>query len=85
MYFYTRTRSGKLTIDVSHTVDTKISFGKGTILNILNVLIVPFEFVYYLHAIHSVKLTKIVGVESVPFSSSPPQPKIASYAPDVLN
>ena len=29
-----------------------------------NILIVPFEFVYYLHAIHSVKLTKIVGVES---------------------
>ena len=31
---------------------------------IKNILIGPFEFVYYLHAIHSVKLTKIVGVES---------------------
>ena len=25
-----------------------------------NILIGPFEFLYYLHAIHSVKLTKIV-------------------------
>ena len=31
---------------------------------IKNILTGPFEFVYYLHAIHSVKLTKIVGVES---------------------
>ena len=30
-----------------------------------NILIGPFEFVYYQHAIHSVKLTKIVGVELV--------------------
>ena len=29
-----------------------------------NILIGPFEFVYYLHTIHSVKLTKTVGVES---------------------
>ena len=29
-----------------------------------NTLIGPFEFVCYLHAIHSVKLTKIAGVES---------------------
>ena len=28
-----------------------------------SILIGPFEFVYYQHAIHSVKLTKIVGVE----------------------
>ena len=65
MYFYTHTRSGKLNrIDVSHTIVTKISFGKGTILNILNVLIVPLECVYYLHTIHSVELNEIVGVES---------------------
>ena len=74
MYFYTHTRSGKLRIDVV----TKISFGKGT----LKYLIGPFE--YYLYAIHSVKLTKIVGVASrrcnlIP--RPPPQPKIASYAP----
>ena len=30
MYFYTPTRSVKLRIDVSYTVITKISFGKGT-------------------------------------------------------
>ena len=29
-----------------------------------SILIGSFEFVYYLHAIHSVKLTEIVGVES---------------------
>ena len=28
---------------------------------IKNILSGPFEFVFYLHAIHSVKLTKIVG------------------------
>ena len=39
-----------------------------------NTLIEPFEFVFYLHAIHSVKLTKIVGVESVQSSSSRPPP-----------
>ena len=33
MYFSTRTRSGKLRINVSHTVVTKISFGKGTLPN----------------------------------------------------
>ena len=71
MYFYTHTRSEKLRIDVV----TKISFGKETV----NILIGPFE--YYLYAIYSIKLTKIVGVASrrcnlVP--RPPPQPKIAS-------
>ena len=58
-----------------------------------NILIGPFEFVYYQHAIHSVKLTKIVGVESswcnlvlAPPPPPPPPPphhhqKITSYAP----
>ena len=46
-----------------------------------------FEFVYYQHAIHSVKLTKIVGVESrrcnLVLSPPPPQPKITyTYAPE---
>ena len=68
MYFYIWTRSGKLRIDVSHTIITNISFGK----KLKNILIGPFEFVYYLHAIHSVKLTKIVGVESVQSSPRPP-------------
>ena len=58
MYFYTQTRSGKLRIDVSHTVVQKSPLVK----ELKNILIGPFEFVFYLHAIHSVKLTKIVGV-----------------------
>ena len=41
-----------------------------------NILIGPFEFVFYQHAIHSVKLTKIFGVESVQSSSSPPNQKL---------
>ena len=48
MYFYTWTRLGKLWIDVTHTVITEISFG---------ILTEPLEFAFYLHAIHSVKLT----------------------------
>ena len=50
-----------------------------------NILIGPFEFVFYQHAIHSVKLTKIFGVESSRYNlvPRPPQPKIASYAPDL--
>ena len=59
MYFYTWTRSVKLRIDVNHTV---VTF--PLVKELKNILIGPFEFVYYLHAIHSVKLTKIVGVES---------------------
>ena len=41
-------------------------------------LIGPFEFVFYLHAIHSVKLTKIVGVESSRCNlvSCPPNQKL---------
>ena len=58
MYFYTRTRSVKLRIDVSHTVSQRFPLVK----ELKNILIGPFEFVCYLHAIHSVKLTKIVGV-----------------------
>ena len=48
-----------------------------------NILIGPFESVFYLHAIHSVKLTRIVGVESSQCNlvPRPPQPKITSYAP----
>ena len=46
------------------------------------ILIGLFEFVYYQHAIHSVKLTKIVGVESSQCNLVlAPQPKITSYAP----
>ena len=49
-----------------------------------NILIGLFEFVY-LHAIQSLKLTKIVGVESSQCNlvPRPHQPKIASYAPVV--
>ena len=65
MYFYTHTRSGKLRIDVV----TKISVGKG----ILKYLTGPFE--YYLYAIHSVKLTKIVGVMSRQCNLVPCPPK----------
>ena len=43
-----------------------------------NILIGLFEFVCYLHGIHSVKLTKIVGVKSSPCNlvPRPPQPEI---------
>ena len=40
-----------------------------------NILIGPFEIVFYQRAIHSVKLTKIFGVESMS-SSSPPNQKL---------
>ena len=60
MYFYTWKRSGKRMIDVSLMSSLRFPLVK----ELKNILIVPFEFVYYLHAIHSVKLTKIVSVES---------------------
>ena len=78
MYFYTQPRSVKLRIDVSNTLSQRFPLVK----ELKNILIGPFEFVYYLHVIHSVKLTKIVGVESGRCNLVPlPQPKIASYAP----
>ena len=71
MYFCTWRRSVKVRTDVSDN----FNLVKG----LKNILIGPFEFAYYLQAIHAVKLTKIVGVESVQSGSSPPQSKIASY------
>ena len=43
--------------------DTLLSQRFPLVKELTNILIGPFEFVYYLHAIHSVRLTKIVGVE----------------------
>ena len=68
MYFYTWTRSVKLRIDVSHTV---VTF--PLVKELKYILIGPFEFVYYLHAIHSVKLPKIVGVKSCNLVLAPNQ------------
>ena len=49
MYFYTWTRSGKHRIDVSLMSSQRFPLVK----ELKNILIGPFEFVYYLHAIHS--------------------------------
>ena len=51
-----------------------------------NILIVPFEYIFYLPAIHSVKLTQIVVIElsqcNLGPRPPPPNQKIASYAPE---
>ena len=57
MYFYTQTRLGILRINISHTTVAEISFGMSYLKNILSR---SFELVYYLQAIHFVKLAKIV-------------------------
>ena len=53
MYFYTWTMLGILRFNVSHITFAEIPF-------IMSILIRAFQFVYYLHAIHSVKLAKLV-------------------------
>ena len=68
MYFYTWTRSGKLRIDVGYTVVTV------KVKELKHILIGPFEFVFYQHAIHSVKLTKIFGVELSRYNLVPRPP-----------
>ena len=56
MYFYTKIRSGKLRIKSATLSSQRCPLVK----ELKNILTEPFEFVYYLYAIYSVKLTKIV-------------------------
>ena len=67
MYFYTRENLGLISV-------TLLSQRFPLVKELKNILIGPSEFVFYQHAIYSVKLTKIFGVESVQSSSSPPPP-----------
>ena len=60
MYFYIPTRSVNLAL-ISVTLSSQRF---PLVKELKNILIRLFEFVYYQHAIHSVKLTKIVGVKS---------------------
>ena len=55
-------RQGQLNLGVMSVTLSSQRF--PLVKELKNILIGPFELVYYQHAIHSVKLTKIFGVES---------------------
>ena len=56
-YMYSRANLGLMSVTMS-------SQRFPLVKELKNILIEPFEFIFFLHAIHSVKLPKIVGVES---------------------